>query len=136
MSVVITGKYLGEKRVESTHSLSGVNLVTDAPKDNNGLGRSFSPTDLIATALGSCVLTTIAIVADRHGLDITGSHFEVEKIMNEAPRRIGRLPLVIHLPISVPEHERSRLERAGLSCPVHHSLLSDIPTEIRFLWDV
>lgn len=136
MSVIITGKYLGEKRVEMVHGPSNTVLVTDAPKDNNGLGRSFSPTDLLASALGSCVLTTIAIVADRHAIDLTGSHFSVEKIMNDAPRRIARLPLLLHLPKSVPEHERARLERAGLGCPVHHSLLSEIPVEITFRYDV
>ena len=135
MSVTITGKYLGDKRVEMEHGPSKTVLVTDAPKDNAGLGRAFSPTDLVAAALGSCVLTTMALVAERNGIDLKGSYFEVVKEMSESPRKIGRLPLDIHLPKEIAEHDRARLERAGLSCPVHHSLHPEVRVEMRFLFD-
>jgi len=136
MSVKITGKYLGNKKVELTHVDSGVTIRTDAPRDNNGEGRSFSPTDLVAGALSACVMTTIAIVADRSGLEVAGMHTSVEKHMSTDPRRIGALPLTVHMPKKLLEHERQKLERAGLSCPVHHSLHPEIQAVISFLYDV
>ena len=136
MSVTITATYIGSKKTELIHEPSGSSLVTDAPRDNGGTGIAFSPTDLVASAFGSCVLTTIAIVAERGGLNVTGMHMRVEKHMSTDPRRIESLPLTIHLPKHLLIHERQKLERAGLSCPVHKSLHPDIMADISFVYDV
>jgi uncharacterized OsmC-like protein len=136
MSVEIAGTYIGSKKVELTHEPSGSILITEAPRDNGGEGKSFSPTDLVAAALGSCVLTTIAIVAERGGIPIAGMRMRVEKRMQQDPRRIGELPLDIHLPAALEEHERQKLERAALSCPVHKSLHPEVVVMMRFLYDV
>ena len=136
MSVEVTGKYLGAKKVQLVHGPSGEILVTEAPKDNGGEGKSFSPTDLVAAAYGSCVMTTIAIVAERSGVSVDGMHMRVEKHMQSEPRRIGPIPLVVHLPESLTEQERHKLERAGLACPVHKSLHPEVKAEITFVYDV
>jgi uncharacterized OsmC-like protein len=136
MSVGITGKYIGAKKVHLVHEPSGEILVTEAPKDNGGEGKSFSPTDLIAAAYGSCVLTTIAIVAERSGIKIEGMHMRVEKHMQTEPRRVGSLPLEVHLPQALAEHDRHKVERAGLACPVHKSLHPEVKADIKFVYDV
>ncbi len=136
MSVVITGSYLGQKKVELTHEPSGSVMITEAPRDNGGEGKSFSPTDLVAAAFGSCVMTTIAIVAERTGLSVAGMRMRVEKIMNPDPRRIAELPLVVHLPESLEIYDRQKLERAALSCPVHKSLSNEVRMPIQFVYDV
>ncbi len=136
MSVEITGKYLGAKKVELVHGPSGEVLITEAPKDNGGEGKSFSPTDLVAAAYGSCVMTTIAIVAERTGVSVKGMHMRVEKHMQTEPRRIGHIPLKVHLPEALSEQERQKLERAGLACPVHKSLHPDVKAEITYIYDV
>jgi putative redox protein len=136
MSVEITGKYLGAKKVELMHGPSGEVLITEAPKDNGGEGKSFSPTDLVAAAFGSCVITTIAIVAERSGMNVAGMHMRVEKHMQTEPRRIGQIPLVVHLPEALADHERQKLERAGLACPVHKSLHPEVKAEITYIYDV
>src|ERR1700719_3756527 len=102
--------YLGELRCEATHGPSGTRLVTDAPVDNMGKGQSFSPTDLVATALGACMLTIMGIVAQRHNLDLRGTRVKVTKEMATAPvRRIGRLPVEIHVSTNLSEEDRQRL---------------------------
>ncbi len=136
MSVSISATYLGKKKVELLHADSGVKIVTDAPRDNSGEGKSFSPTDLVAAAFGSCVMTTIAIVAERGGIVVDGMRMTVEKHMVEDPRRIGSLPLQIHLPQALLPHERQKLERAALGCPVHKSLHPEIRSDIAFMYDV
>ena len=136
MSVEISGKYLGSKKVELTHEQSGSKLVTEAPRDNGGEGMSFSPTDLVAAAFGSCVLTTIAIVAERAGISVEGMHMRVEKHMQQEPRRIGNIPLKVHLPRALGDAERSRVEAAGRACPVHKSLHPEVKADIQFLYDV
>jgi putative redox protein len=136
MSVGITGKYLGTKKVQLVHEPSGEVLITEAPKDNGGEGKSFSPTDLVAAAYGSCVMTTIAIVAERSGLSVEGMHMRVEKHMQSEPRRIGNIPLTVYMPKALSEQDRQKLERAGLACPVHKSLHPDVKAEISFLYDV
>jgi putative redox protein len=136
MSVEITGRYIGNKRCEMVHGPSGAVLVTEAPKDNGGEGKSFSPTDLVAAAYGSCVVTTIALVAERGGLDIAGTHWRIEKHMQQEPRRIGKLPLQVHLPAHLSEVDRVKLERAGRACPVHKSLHPDVQVELSFFFDV
>lgn len=136
MSVGITGKYIGQKKIEMVHEPSGSILITEAPRDNGGEGKSFSPTDLLAAGYGSCVLTTIAIVAERSGIDVTGMHMRVEKHMSQEPRRIGSMPLEVHLPKALVEHQRQKLERAGLGCPVAKSMHPEVDVTITFHFDV
>jgi len=136
MSVGILGKYLGAKKVELLHEPSGSILVTEAPRDNGGEGKSFSPTDLVVAALGSCILTTIAIVAERSGLVVEGMKMEAIKNMHTDPRRLGHTPVTIHLPASLLEHERQKLERAALACPVHRSLSTEVEAVVTFVYDV
>lgn len=125
--VEISVVYRGELRCEASHGPSGTVLSTDAPVDNQGKGESFSPTDLVATALGTCMLTIMGIVARRHDLDLEGTTVTVTKEMvNEPVRRIGRLPVTIRLPEHVTDEQRKLLERAALTCPVHKSLHPDI----------
>ena len=127
--------YLGELRCQATHGPSGVKLVTDAPVDNMGKGESFSPTDLVATALGSCMLTIMGIVAQRHKLDLSGTRVKVTKEMATTPvRRIGRLPVEIHVPGEISAEDRQRLEQAAYTCPVHKSLHPDIDSPVVFKW--
>ncbi len=101
-----------------------------------GDGSTFSPTDLVAAALGACMMTLIGILADREGIDLSGMHFRVEKHMNATPRRIGKLPITIHLPENIALDKREKVERAALTCPVHHSLHPDIEIPVEFLYDV
>ena len=136
MSVVITGRYIGQKKVELAHEPSGSVMITEAPRDNGGEGKSFSPTDLVAAAFGSCVMTTIAIVAERGGLSVAGMRMRVEKIMNPDPRQIAELPLVVHLPANLEIYDRQKLERAALSCPVHKSMSQEVRMPIQFVYDV
>ena len=134
--VVIDGSYAGSLRCEAVHAESGTRLLTDAPKDNEGLGASFSPTDLVATALGTCVLSTIAIVARRRGIDVGTMRFRVEKHMATDPvRRIGRLPLTVWLPASLSAEQRLIVERAAHTCPVHRSLGADVERPIEFVYE-
>ena len=137
MGVVITGSYRGKKRVELTHEQSGSTIVTDAPLDNNGEGKSFSPTDLCATSLGTCILTVMAIKAEKSGMpDLLGSHFRLEKIMTENPRRIAEVKIEFHLPSWLSERDRKVLEAVAHSCPVHHSLAHEVQKTISFQYDV
>ena len=136
MSVEIRGRYAGNKKTILTHLPSGVEFATAAPLDNQGDGSSFSPTDMVAGALGACMLTLIAIVGERDGLDVSGTHFRVEKHMQASPRRIGRLPISVHLPVGLNTEARAKLERAALTCPVHHSLHPEIEIPVEFCYDV
>jgi putative redox protein len=127
--------YKGGLRCEAVHGPSGQKLFTDAPVDNHGKGESFSPTDLVATALGSCMATIMGIVADRHQLDLTGMKIEVTKEMSkDAPRRIARLSTVIDVPLPADHPDREILERAALTCPVHQSLHPEIEKPLEFRW--
>ena len=133
--VQIDLKYAGELRCEATHGPSGKGLHTDAPVDNHGRGESFSPTDLVATGLGACLLTIMGIVAERHGWKLEGARAQVVKHMVAQPtRRIGKLEVVLSLPGEFDEKARTTLERAALTCPVHASLHPDIELPIRFDW--
>lgn len=136
MAVEITGRVTGKLKTEMIHGPSGVALRTAAPLDNQGDGSSFSPTDLAAAALASCMVTTMAIVAERDGVDFSGVTFRVEKHMAGDPRRIARLPVEIHLPASLPPAERQKLERAAHTCPVHRSLDAGVEQDVRFVYDV
>ncbi|HAK94566.1 MAG TPA: osmotically inducible protein OsmC [Planctomycetes bacterium] len=129
--------YKGQLHCEAVHGPSGDTVETDAPKDNMGKGEAFSPTDLVATAFGSCVLTIMGIVAGRRGLDLAGAHATVVKEMVSAPvRRIGRLTLEMHLPSAIGEEDRAFFRRAAETCPVLKSLHPDVETPIAFHWDV
>jgi putative redox protein len=137
VAVEITGRYTGKLKTEMVHGPSGVALRTAAPVDNQGDGSSFSPTDLVAAALASCMVTTMAIAAERHGVDLSGVSFRVEKHMTDTPpRAIARLPVEIHLPARLQPEDRQRLERAAHNCPVHRSLLPEIEKDVRFVYDV
>jgi putative redox protein len=133
--VEITTVYNGQLRTTATHGPSGGTLITDAPKDNMGKGEAFSPTDLVATALATCILTTMGIVAQRNNLDITGATAKVTKEMVTTPiRRIGRLPVTVKMPRKLSEEDQKRLENAAHTCPVHKSLHTDIDAPITFTW--
>ena len=125
-------EYIGDLRTESMHIDSGHSITTDAPKDNQGLGRKFSPTDLVASALGSCLLTIMGIVADRHNIKIKGSTVNILKEMNENPRRISKLILDINLNCIITDEKLDILKRATKHCPVHNSLNDEIDIEINF----
>lgn len=132
--VTITTKYEGDLCCTATHGPSSAKLSTDAPKDNEGLGRYFSPTDLVATALATCVLTTMGIVARRRGIQFAGASATVEKHMNQTPRRIGRLPLSVTVHGKFTDEEKKVLEAAAHGCPVHKSLHPDIDAQITIHW--
>ncbi|MBC8405803.1 MAG: OsmC family protein [Planctomycetes bacterium] len=135
MSVEITLAYEGELRCSAEHGPSGVRLHTDAPVDNCGKGESFSPTDLVATALGACVLTILGIQAQKHNLDLTGTTVHVEKHMAAAPlRRIAKLPVHVHLSVPLSPRFQALFQRAAATCPVHQSLREDIERPINFHW--
>jgi putative redox protein len=134
--VEITGKYVGELRCEAVHGPSRTTLLTDAPTDNMGRGESFSPTDLLATALGTCIVTTMAIVATRRGIDFSNATFHVEKHMATDPvRRVGRLPVTIRMPAAIAAEDRTVLERAAHTCPVNKSLAPEIDAPITFVYE-
>jgi putative redox protein len=133
--VAIEMEYLGDLHCKAVHGPSGTELETDAPKDNQGRGESFSPTDLVATAMGTCILTTMGIMARTLGLDIAGAKASVEKEMTAtAPRMIARLGTKIHMPTGIGEENRVKLERAAHTCPVHKSLHPDVQKPIEFVW--
>ena len=133
--VAIQLEYQGDLHCKAVHGPSGSELNTDAPKDNQGRGESFSPTDLVATALGSCMLTVMGIMARTLNLDIAGTTATVEKEMTSAPpRRIASLAVKIHVLQSISPENRLKLERAAHTCPVHKSLHPDIQTPIEFTW--
>lgn len=133
--VSIQLEYQGDLHCKATHGPSGVELATDAPKDNQGRGESFSPTDLVATALGSCMLTIIGIAARTQNIDISGATASVEKEMTAAPpRRIECLTVRIRIPHAPSATDREKLERAAHTCPVHRSLHPDVQIPIEFTW--
>lgn len=127
--VEIDVRYDGAKKC-TLHHPEGSVLRTDAPKDIGGDASAFSPTDLVAAGLASCILTTIAMWAERHGLDLSGMTAHVGKEMQTSPRRIARLPVTVALPDTVPPELRAALERVGELCPVHASLHPDIDAPI------
>ena len=133
--IAIQIEYEGDLHCKAVHDPSGTELSTDAPKDNQGRGESFSPTDMVATALGTCMLTVMGIMARTLGIDIAGATARVEKEMTSAPpRRIASLKVSIHVPHSLSPENKQKLERAAHTCPVHKSLHPDIQTPINFSW--
>lgn len=135
--------YLGELRTDCVHLQSGTHMNTDAPTDNQGRGEAFSPTDLVANALGTCIITTMAINARRDGIDLTGSALDVTKIMtSQPPRRIARIEINLTLQANrdgesfLPDDEtRTRLEKIAHTCPVAISLHPDIEQAVSIRWE-
>ena len=126
--------YKGALRTEATHIRSGNTIITDAPTDNKGKGEAFSPTDLVATALASCMLTIMGIKANEMNINIEGASAEVKKIMAAGPRRIAQVNIVINIPISTDEKTKNILEKAGLTCPVDKSLSDSMIRDVKFIW--
>lgn len=126
--------YTGDYRTASTHP-SGAQIETEAPKDNHGKGEAFSPGDLIAASLGSCVLTMIGIAGRKLGLDLKGITAEVDKEMVSVPHRmIGKLVIRVRCSQPFDSQVREKLEKAAIECPVHRSLHPDIKCEFDFVW--
>ena len=133
--VEIKLSYEGDLHCSSIHLPSGNTLVTDAPLDNNGRGQAFSPTDLLATALGSCMATVIGILAKRKELAVEGMTVNVRKFMSDdQPRRVKRLELDLQIPLPASHPDRKLLESAARGCPVHHSIHPDIEVVMNWLW--
>lgn len=130
--------YEGDLRTVATHLRSGTQIETDAPVDNQGKGERFSPSDLVATALGSCMLTIMGMKARDHNIDLNNVKIGVEKIMKSDPRRIGGINLTFHFPegFTATEKERLILERAAHTCPVIYSIHPDIIVNVQFNWPV
>lgn len=128
--------YNGELRTTATHEQSGSVIETDAPKDNRGKGEKFSPTDLVATSLGSCMLTTMGIAAADRQIDMKGARISIEKIMGSGPRRIIEVKVRVDFPRDhrVSPGDREYLERVALACPVAKSLHPDIAQSVSFDW--
>ncbi|MFL5383180.1 MAG: OsmC family protein [Longimicrobiaceae bacterium] len=136
MGVEITGSYIGDLKMELRHGPSGVQLRTAAPRDNLGDGSSFSPTDLLAAALGSCMVSTMAIVARRSGIPFEGASFSLEKHMTQAPpRRVDAVPVTIRLSASLTPEQRETLEHAARTCPVERSLSPEVRRELTFVYE-
>jgi putative redox protein len=135
MPVEITGVYTGSLKMELTHGPSGTVIRTAAPVDNKGDGSSFSPTDLLAAALGSCMVTTMAIVAEREGIPFAEASFSLEKHMRSDPRRVDRVPLRIRMPAGLSQPQRERLEHVARTCPVDRSLFPEVEREVEFLYE-
>lgn len=127
--------YQGDLHTECTHLESGMKIATDAPKDNMGRGETFSPTDLFAASLGTCMVTLMGIAARKLAVDLKGLTAEVEKEMSTAgARRIGKIIVRIRSSISPNQQIREKLEHAAITCPVHHSLHPDVKVEVDFVW--
>lgn len=126
--------YLGDLRTSSIHLQSGTEILSDAPLDNNGKGEAFSPTDTVANALASCMMTIMGIKARDMNVDLKGSVAEVTKIMNAEPRRIGAIEIVFEMFGTADQKNRTILERAAMTCPVFLSLNTEIEKRITFNW--
>lgn len=129
--------YSGNLHTEATHIKSGTTIQTDAPTDNNGKGECFSPTDLVATALGSCMITLMGITANKHNLNIEGTECEIEKIMESNPRRIGEIKVRMKMKGSAAfsQKEKNLLHNAAMTCPVFQSLSEQMKKTVTFTWD-
>ena len=128
----ITIEYEGELRTRAKYLHTDNEIITDAPLDNHGKGETFSPTDLVASSLGSCLLTIMGIVANRKQIDMTGCYAEVEKNMSENPRRISSINIDIYLSDNISNKDKDILCKASKHCPVHNSLNKDINIKINF----
>ncbi len=124
--------YLGDLRTEITHVQSGNKVITDAPTDNNGKGEYISPTDMVAAALGSCMMTLMAIAARRLEIELKGTRIEIQKVMAADPRRIAEIRLDFYFPCEYSEKDRKILERAAETCPVGKSLHPDLKQVVNY----
>ena len=127
-------KYKGDLRTTAIHLDSGSEISTDAPKDNNGLGETFSPTDMVCTALASCILTIMAIAVERDDIDIKGTTAVVKKTMGKNPRRISKIDIDLTFPREYDQKTKTVLERAAYNCPVHHTLSETVEKNISFTY--
>ena len=127
-------RYLGELRTSSMHLQSGTEILTDAPTDNNGKGEAFSPTDMVANSLATCMITIMAIKARDMDVELKGTTAEVRKVMATEPRRISEIHVTLHMNIEADDKTKTILERAAMTCPVFYSLHLDIKKEITFNW--
>ncbi len=125
--------YNGDLRTTSIHTQSGTEIITDAPTDNQGKGEAFSPTDLLATSLGNCMLTIVGITANNHGFNIDGTTVEITKVMGQDPRRVVEIEVNFQFPSNnYTEKEKTIIERAAKTCPVAYSLHPDIKQNVVF----
>ncbi len=132
-TTTIKTTYTGNLRTEATHLDSGATIITDAPKDNQGNGEAFSPTDLLAASLGSCILTIMGIAARTHNFSIDGTTAEITKIMSADPRRVGEVKITFNFPANnYSEKERKIIENAAHTCPAAKSLHPDLIQNITF----
>jgi uncharacterized OsmC-like protein len=133
--VKIRVAYEGNLRTSAVHDESGAVIKTDAPKDNHGKGKLFSPTDLLGAALGTCILTVMGIMAERLKVSLKGMRATVEKEMAKVPsRKVGRLVVHVYCPSTFDQDITTKLEQTGIGCPVHHSLHPDVQQEVVFHW--
>lgn len=127
--------YEGGLRCSCEHVRSGAQLRTDAPIDNHGLGQGFSPTDLVATALGTCMITVMGIKAESKGWSLEGVSCDVLKEMKEAPRRVGRIDILITMPSQLDSDQRELLEMTAITCPVAKSLADELEQVVQFKYE-
>ena len=128
--------YEGDLRTVALHTASGTRIETDAPVDNHGKGQRFSPSDLVATALGSCMLTIMGMKAKDLDIDLKGTRIEIQKIMKADPRRISGISLTFHLPekLHLSEKNKTILQRAAETCPVFYSIHPEIEVQVNYNW--
>lgn len=127
-------RYLGDLRSSSMHLQSGTEILNDAPVDNHGKGEAFSPTDMVANSLATCMITIMAIKAKDMDIELKGSTAEVTKVMAAEPRRISEIHIDFNMDIDADDKTKTILERAAMTCPVFYSLHPDIKKEITFNW--
>lgn len=126
--------YVGDLRTVCIHLQSGTQILTDAPTDNHGKGEAFSPTDLVATALGSCMVSIMGIKSKDLDVDLKDSTVSITKIMQAEPRKIAKIEVVLNMSIETSEKNKTILERAAMTCPVLLSLHPDIEKDVVFNW--
>ena len=127
--------YEGNLRTKAVHLESGSSLDTDAPKDNQGLGEKFSPTDLVCVSLASCMLTIMGIAMQKYNIDLKGTTASVKKTMGTEPRMISQIDIIVNFPTSYDDKIKIILERAANNCPVHKSLSNQIEKNIKFIYN-
>ena len=127
-------EYTGDLRTTAIHLDSGSEIITDAPKDNHGLGENFSPTDMVCTALASCILTIMAIAVEKENIDIKGTNAIVKKTMGINPRRIKKIDIDLTFPREYDRKTKIILERAAFNCPVHHTISESVEKNISFTY--
>lgn len=125
--------YLGNLRTAGTHLNSGEQIITDAPVDNNGKGEAYSPTDLVSTALGNCMITLMGITANAHQFELGNIEAEIFKVMENNPRRISQIEVILKIQnMGFSEKQKQLLERAAINCPVAKSLSAEITQSVHF----